>query len=705
MQKGDIITLQQRRYSLQKSLARGGQGTIWKVVGDDDKEYALKVVNRYKIESSRRTLHTREEMARLIYYTNAEIEFLNSLDNSLIQHIVICLDSGTVTEEGYDLPAFIMPFYQQEDLSMRIKSFQDKKQPIDARLWLRWFRQLMLALQSIQMASGNHKLLVHRDIKPSNCLLSDKDDLLLIDFGIVRESSKTGTTSIVYSYDYCAPEQRLACYESKAGAPHYYITPAVDIYSAAVVIHEIVGGGTRAQKELNKNTTKRLHDRALHDALRKQNKAKTGELGKVGGLGQVGGLTEKEQLNLQQILTDLFTPIKNGKTIALHHPALPNYNEIANDTTELLANMLSPWPDDRPNAGTVLKQLDAIETALQPELQHFKFNKEKYTVFIGQTLVVELEIKGKGLPKDFNWLQIRLNQDPLYKPQINTVKEGLLQVELPVFSELHPHKLRLSTQLFGQNYCDDALIEVLPDANYLWTMGQRLEALKLELRAEWLNQWEAEAKNVVKKFPLLEALEALQQEHPKQASKLQQRYARINTPVIEPPSFSIKKILIGIGALVLFATVTGVAINHSLDIDIFAEPKVILPSLSYIELGFQSKKLDEQREAWRKLNDIIIHNKNYAKALKLKEKYENETAKWNAKDQKKIIRNQALLRLRAMANEGEAQAQYWLALRYLQGDEVTYDLKKGKYWTKKAAEQGVNNAIKTLKELKELKGK
>jgi serine/threonine protein kinase len=702
MQKGKSITLQQGTYTLQESLARGGQGTIWKVIDNKNQPYALKVVNRYKIESSRKTLHTAENMQRLIYYASAEIDFLISLDNSLTQHIVVCLDHGIIKYEGYDLPAFTMPFYQQEDLSRRIKSLRDKDESISYQLWLRWFRQLMLALQSIQIASKNDTLLVHRDIKPANCLLDNNADLLLIDFGIVRENSKTGTTSIVYAYGYCAPEQRLACYETDEGDPHYYITPAVDIYSAAALMHEIVAGDRQAQKELKDNRTKRLHDRVLPHL----NEKSKGKVGKVGKLGKVGGLTSKEQANLQQTLSDLFTPTteeKKGKTMVLHQPALPNYQHIGEDAMHLIADMLAPWPDDRPDVSTVLQRLDRIEATLQPELQQLRFSNETLDVLIGQDLVVDFVVKGTGLPHSWDWLHISLDQSPLEeKPPIKTINAHTFQLQLPVFSELRQHSLRLTTQYFDQEKQSEVIIEVLPDANYLWTTRKRLTALKMELRPEWLDQWEQEANDVDEKYPLLAALTQLQQHYPDQSTDLQARYQRINTPPEDNP-LPVKKIAT---VLLALGIVAGVGLNWEhlfggqekvatkLTPDkpaIIVNPQIKRPDLSAIETDFQSNAIQTQRKAWRKLNAIIADNKDYNAATTLKETYENETVTWR-KSNDQGLKKRAFIRLQAMAEEGEKKAQYLLALHYLNEKNMA----EGKRWTKKAADQGHKSAKKTL---------
>ena len=77
--------------------------------------------------------------------------------------------------------------------------------------------------------------LVHRDIKPSNALVTGRDFVYLIDFGIAHDAAATKLTStgmIVGSLAYMAPE-RFTAGTADARA---------DIYALACVLYECLTG-------------------------------------------------------------------------------------------------------------------------------------------------------------------------------------------------------------------------------------------------------------------------------------------------------------------------------------------------------------------------------------------------------------------------------------------------------------------------------
>ena len=78
---------------------------------------------------------------------------------------------------------------------------------------------------------------MHRDIKPANVLISGRGQVKVGDLGIARlaeGSTDGGTATIVGTPRYMAPEQA-------SGQP---VTPATDVYSAGVVLYEMLAGHT-----------------------------------------------------------------------------------------------------------------------------------------------------------------------------------------------------------------------------------------------------------------------------------------------------------------------------------------------------------------------------------------------------------------------------------------------------------------------------
>ncbi|WP_298087480.1 PASTA domain-containing protein [uncultured Corynebacterium sp.] len=87
------------------------------------------------------------------------------------------------------------------------------------------------------LSLAHSRSLVHRDIKPENVLISDGGKVKLADFGLVRAAADAKVTSnsvIVGTVGYLSPEQ-------VTGAD---VTPASDVYSAGVLLYELLTGTT-----------------------------------------------------------------------------------------------------------------------------------------------------------------------------------------------------------------------------------------------------------------------------------------------------------------------------------------------------------------------------------------------------------------------------------------------------------------------------
>src|SRR6202453_4020774 len=93
-----------------------------------------------------------------------------------------------------------------------------------------------IAAQLCRALAGAHaQRIVHRDVKPPNILLSNSGQVKVGDFGVAglgEGSSGGGSQTIVGTPSYMAPEQ-------SRGRP---VSPATDVYSAGVVLYEMVAG-------------------------------------------------------------------------------------------------------------------------------------------------------------------------------------------------------------------------------------------------------------------------------------------------------------------------------------------------------------------------------------------------------------------------------------------------------------------------------
>ena len=138
--------------------------------------------------------------------------------------IVQIFDVGQAEEGLY----FVTELVDGESLAARLK----RDGPIAAPEACEIAEQLCRAL-----AQAHAERIVHRDIKPANVLISGRGRVKVGDLGIARLAEGTtdgGTATIVGTPRYMAPEQA-------SGLP---VTPATDVYSAGIVLYEMLAGRT-----------------------------------------------------------------------------------------------------------------------------------------------------------------------------------------------------------------------------------------------------------------------------------------------------------------------------------------------------------------------------------------------------------------------------------------------------------------------------
>lgn len=196
------------QYDVERELASGGMGAVF--LGRDrvlDRPVAIKVLHPdiATDRAAERFLYESRTLARLKH-----------------PNIVPVYQAG----ESGDISYYVMEYIEGETLEDRLK-----RGPLGPAEAVKLADDLLSAL-----GAAHEQGLVHRDVKPANIFLLD-EEAVLTDFGIAKRVEEPGDKLTVSGYvvgtpAYMAPEQI-------AGGE---ITPATDVYAAAMVLYEALTG-------------------------------------------------------------------------------------------------------------------------------------------------------------------------------------------------------------------------------------------------------------------------------------------------------------------------------------------------------------------------------------------------------------------------------------------------------------------------------
>ncbi len=128
--------------------------------------------------------------------------------------------------EAFDTYFIIMEVVVGRSLESMLK----ESGPMDAEPAIDIIRQILKALES-----AHEKGVLHRDVKPSNIMVNDQGFVKVLDFGIskiIGGENLTQTGFMVGTPQYISPEQ----------AQGAQVLAASDVYSAAIVLYEILAG-------------------------------------------------------------------------------------------------------------------------------------------------------------------------------------------------------------------------------------------------------------------------------------------------------------------------------------------------------------------------------------------------------------------------------------------------------------------------------
>ena len=242
------------KYTIKRQISSGSFGTVYEILGEDNKIYALKELTNMNTVSKQRF--------------EREAKILSELDHPNIIKIFYW-------NVGGDPPKFA-PYYIMEYLSGNsLKEYMAEKFDGDEKYYfdLTWIINTIILPVCNALAQVHSSNIYHRDLKPSNIMFTDakKSTVKIADWGLVKiaepfakdledsaapisaiSTTTTTTTDIdrrsleltaVLSEgniggtpDYCSPEQWFATVNNN----DLLIDGRADIFSLGIIFYELL---------------------------------------------------------------------------------------------------------------------------------------------------------------------------------------------------------------------------------------------------------------------------------------------------------------------------------------------------------------------------------------------------------------------------------------------------------------------------------
>ncbi|MEO6235418.1 MAG: protein kinase [Vicinamibacterales bacterium] len=205
------------RYHIIRVLGAGGMGVVYQAWDAElNVAVAVKVIRPEALGDSGNSAEVERRFKRELVLAR----------NVTHRNVVRIHDLG----ERDGIKYLTMPFVEGEDLSGVLR--RRGKLPIPEVLGIG--KQVAAGLAAAHQAG-----VIHRDLKPENIMLAADGTALIMDFGISRSMSGTGTATalgaVVGTLEYMAPEQAQ-------GQP---VDPRADMYAFGLILYDMLTGRQR----------------------------------------------------------------------------------------------------------------------------------------------------------------------------------------------------------------------------------------------------------------------------------------------------------------------------------------------------------------------------------------------------------------------------------------------------------------------------